>query len=101
VIQDRGRTVVRRRRSLGAQAHRRDTNLVAGLEAVFGPHSPTVDPHFATPQQPVDPAPRHAGQLAVQKVIHTLTGPIRVNAYLSYAARAAAGLLHRLFLHDQ
>ncbi len=101
VIQDGGRAAGGRRGALGAQAHRRDTNLVAGFETVSGPHPPAIDPHFATPQQPVDPAARHAGQLAVQKVIHTLARPVRVNAYLSYAAGAAAGPLHRLFLHDQ
>ena len=101
VIQDRGCAVGRRQSSFGAQAHRRDANLVPGLEAVSGPHPPAIDPHFATPQQPVDAAPWHAGQFPVQKVIYPLTGPVRVNAYLSYAAGAAAGLLHRLFLHDQ
>jgi hypothetical protein len=37
----------------------------------------------------------------VQEVVHALTGPVGIDADLSDPGGATAGLLHRLFLHDQ
>ena len=101
VVENGRRPVCRRCGALRAQANRRDTNLVAGLEAVVRPHPAAVDTHFAAPEQPVNAAPRHTGQFAVQEIIDALAGALGVNANLSYSAGAGTGLLHRLFLHDQ
>jgi hypothetical protein len=84
-----------------AQTHRRNPDLVARLEAIIGAYPPAIDAHLAAPQKPVNAPPRHAGQFPVQEVVNALPVTVRIDADLSDPGGAAAGLLHRLFLHDQ
>ena len=100
VIDDRCR-LPGRGRALLANTHGRNPYLVTGFQPIIGPYAAAVDADFSTPQQPVDPAPGHAGQLAVQEVVDPLTGAVRIDSDPSYAGDAAAALLRGLSLHDQ
>ena len=61
------------------EPHRRQAQLVALLQPVFGLGAPLVDPDLAAAQDPVDVALRHAFQYLQQVVIDALAGIFRPN----------------------
>ena len=73
----------RRGRPLRPDPDRRDTDLVALLQFVFGPNPTPVHPHFAAAQQTVDPSLGDARQFGTQKVIDTLPGALGIDAHFA------------------
>ena len=85
----------------GANACRRNANLVTFFELVMSPDTSAVDPHFPLAQDPIQAPLGQTWQFPAQKIVDPLPGRFCIDAKLAHPGHGRIASGSRVFLHDQ